>query len=96
MNDDKLSRLEVNDVTAAVQQLLQRILTDLKESATKQKADEPRLFFPAWHRADQPSGEDRSGQRRSYDCWREWSEAHRTAASPGSPSTRRLPHGCLG
>ena len=46
MSEHQLSKAGVNDITDAVQQLLQKILTDLRGSATKQAADEPRLFFP--------------------------------------------------
>ena len=46
MSDDQLSELRVNDLTAAVQSLLQKIIAELKSTASAEKAGEERLFFP--------------------------------------------------
>jgi hypothetical protein len=46
MNENQSSLAPVNDITNAVQQLLQKTLTDLKGSVATHAAGEPRLFFP--------------------------------------------------
>jgi hypothetical protein len=46
MSEHQSPSIAASDVTDAVQSLLQKILTDLKGSATAAAAGEPRLFFP--------------------------------------------------
>jgi len=46
MREDKLSKAEASDLANSVQQLLQKMLTDLKGAAAAKGAGEARLFFP--------------------------------------------------
>src|SRR5271166_3114348 len=46
MREDKLSKVEASDLANSVQQLLQKMLTDLKGAAAAKGAGEARLFFP--------------------------------------------------